>query len=298
MRSTFDIVARLASSALLAASAGCGAGSSGGQSASPPALVTPAPPAAASPSSPFNLAQSPFGLQQQHPTQFVVLGYGFRATGGSFEDIPDNATYDGGMSLGFRLVTPSDLRLSIGALGEAVIVPNGGGGISAGAIVQLAFSSLGGNGSLSVLYDPSARPLVNTAFLYWSRVARGSTDPFPLDNVALVYGMATPVSAVPGAGIMRYVGSASGDTIEIDFATGRVTGRLQGEGNTFIDLVDATITADRSGVTGRVTGGAEQIDAPFEARFTGPTAGEIMYRFVHPVGVRKPAAVGALVRVG
>lgn len=280
----------------LAALTGCGG--EGASSNSPvPAPVATSAPASNPPSQGFDLAHSPFTLRQTQPTPFLVLGYGFRATGGPFDDIADPASLDGSLALGVRLVTVADLRLSLGGLGEGALVPNGGGGVSGGNIVALSFNALGGSGSLSLLYGPQAIPLTSTAFLSFSRVARGQSDPYPLDNVALVYGVAAPAAAIPGAGIVRYAGQQAGDGVDVDFATGRVTGRLQIEGG-MVDIIDAALTAERTGFTGRVMGGGGQIDTTIEARFTGPAAGEIMYRWVHPVGSRKPAAVGGLIRVG
>ena len=202
---------------------------------------------------------------------------------------------DGAQPLGVRLVTTSDLRLAIGGLGQATMMPNGGGGVSPDGIVALSFNALGGGGSLSVLYGSEAIPLRSTAFLYYSRVSRASNDPFPLDNIMLVYGVPTPAAAVPSAGVERYGGPSATDAVEIDFATGRVTGQLQTEGGV-IDVVDASLLPDRTGFAGRVRGGGGQIDAAIEARFTGVGAREIMYRWIHPLGSGKPAGVGALLR--
>lgn len=283
---------------VLVALAGCGGG--GGSSSGPapgPVASGPAPSPTPVPApGAFSIAQSPFGLQQTQATQFHVLGIAFRATGGAWEDVADPATFDGAQPLGVRLVTTSDLRLAIGGLGEATMVPNGGGGVSPdGKIVALSFNAFGGSGSLSVLYGPEVIPLSSTAFLSHSRVSRASNDPFPLDNIMLVYGVPTPAAAVPSAGVERYGGPSATDAVEIDFATGRVTGQLQTEGGA-IDIVDASLLPDRTGFAGRVRGGGGQIDAAIEARFTGAGAREIMYRWIHPLRSGKPAGVGALLR--
>lgn len=282
--------------------AACGGGGSS-SAAAPPAPVATAPAPAPTPTPapapvppPFTFERSPFLLQQSAPISFAVLGYSFRSASGGFDNIADPASIDGSTPLGLRLVSRSDVRFALMNV-EGQAMPNGGGGVGVdGQITQLGFNALQGAGSFSLLLGPAGRALTSTALLYWSRVDRPA-DAYPMQEVILVYGVPTPASEVPGSGVVRYGGSAAQDTVAVDFGAGTVTGSFVADNGSVVTL-RGVLSADRGGFTGPVTSADGQIDTTLEARFTGPGAAEIMYRWVHPLGSRRPARVGGLIRIG
>lgn len=269
---------RASALAAIIALAGCG---EGGGSAPQTASGAPAPTAAIPAPTPAPKFDTlPFALGQPGGYAFAVLGYKVASQAGPWENIPDPATFDTSVPIGFSHSGSGNFRLSIGGLGEGPVLPNGGGGITnpGNRTVQFGFNALGGSGSISEANDFAARPLTSTAQGYLSVTARPNQVLFA-DDYAFVYGVPTPASAVPTSGNAEYRTCCDGSFIglRIDFADGilRVSSPVEG-----LVFTDVRLGADRSTFAGQFT--SPDGSGTVEGRMTGPDGREMMMRLHVP----------------
>ena len=244
---------------------------------------------------PITLAQSPLVLGQTAPFTYTVLGSTARTKPGPMENIPDPATYTATNEIALRFDPPTGMHLSIGGLGESQLRLTGANGIGfLGEILLLGFASFDGGGSLHVISGPGGQQLRHVAYLFFSRLARSGTE-YNFDDYEIVYGIATPPASVPRAGIVRYGESLEQTVIEIDYATGRVTGHVRTNTGVVATLADGALSLDRTVVTGRFVAVDGSRYSTIEARLAGPDASELMARRTYHEGV---ITVGGFVRIG
>ena len=283
-------------------SGGGGAGSAPSASAPPTAAPAPTPSPTPTPSGPL------FGaLEQTSTQQFATLGFSYIATEVAGWDIAvEPASVESARAIGVSFVAPSQLRLAIAGFGDGPLLPNGGGGVSDGRTTPLGYNVIGGSASLFLIRRPDGAYLASSAFGIWHGppvTGQGATGPVS----TFVYGVSTAPGDVPGEGTAIYYTEFSGIAaiasagdlqaayhngtarLTVDFRARTVTGNIDVAAEDALatySLTQVVFAPDGTGFTARLMRGNMLVDGFLEARFTGPSAREMIVRWSTPLQVK------------
>lgn len=296
---------------LAALTAACGGGNDSPADGGTTSKVLPAPPV--SPAIPA-AEEVPFALTELRDFPTLGLSYRYTAnTNGSQPEGPSGPSGAETVSISY-LATEQAYEMAVPGVepGRLTLLQRGSG---------YAVHALGTRPGpvLSVyLYRhqlPSGAFLDHTAFGEWDGGASSETQTgrASLNVGAFAYGVPTPVGSVPSAGRRTYSATIVGRTsaslgvwyvfgtanLTFDFAAGGLSGNLVlginpgGPGHMSFGTFELAATEHAVGATSfsgkfRLPGGLE--DGFLEGRFTGPTASELMLRWLLP----QPAQSGSL----